>query len=120
MTDGRLFHAIVLMGAGLTGGGTMLGACGGASSSPQTTSKDAGVDGRYVGIMAAPEPDTGSYATIGIAQPDAADSGYANIMTPPPDSGSGAETGPDAAELGDAPADTLPDCYPCIGPAGDV
>ncbi len=79
--DRRLFHAIVLMGAGLTGGaGTV--SCGGAVA-PSNTHPDSGyanigIDSGYghIGI------DSG-YGNIGI------DSGYGNISYPTIDSGYG-------------------------------
>jgi hypothetical protein len=113
--DRRLFHAIVLMGAGLTGG-TL--ACGGAVA-PSTVDSGAKSDSGYGTI----HPDSGygnigidsGYGNIGI------DSGYGNISYPTIDSGYGnigidaadagyGNIGIDAADAGDA------DAYAMIAP----
>ena len=98
---GRLFHAIVFMGAALTGSGA-ISACGGTTGDGSVDTGDAAsdgpVDGHYDAIVAPSDHHVSdSYAQI-------------SIDTGPGDAPGAAEASPDA------PADAGPDCYPCIAP----
>ena len=104
--EARLFHTLVLMGIGLTGGlaPVTLG-CGG-STTTVTNRPDAAADA---------DASDGAYATIGYHQPDASSADtYATIQAFLPDSQYAVIL---PAEPTDAQTDaqTLPECYPCIG-----